>query len=350
MPTTMTQQQPQTNQYELQRQKIRDEEARRRNEEQAALQRRLAGRGFTAGSGYTESQQAQAETAARQGERSRLTDVDIAEAGADEQRAENERQRQWQSGEAEKVRTWQTGESQATRGWQTSERVGQQEWQAGQNAEVRRLEARRLTNEEKIQARQMGLAEDQFAEQKLQNIREYGLSIEDMNQRQQQLDDAAAQAQSQLDFNYWAQEAGYTENERERAWQERQATTAYGRQQETTLQAQNFQMGLAEYSELLTRGRMELEDTINRDNAALKMRADSLYNMGLSGAKVDTKNLSKIEIDAYNMGLAGKAKNDYDFSIQDQIQRRNMTIITSISDEKTRKAVQDLWDSFQIGG
>jgi hypothetical protein len=309
-------QQPQ-NSYDLQRQKVRDEEQNRRKQEQAALQRRLAGRGFTAGSGYTESQQAQTDIAARQGERTRLGDVDIAEAGAGEQRAENERQR---------------------------------EWMGGQNSETRKLEERRLTNDEKQQAWAQGMTEDQFVEQKLQNLRGYGLEVEGLNQRQQEIDDAANNFSNKLEFDYWATEAGYSDADRQRAWAERQGTLERNAATETNRENQDFQAAFAEFGELLARGRMELENTINIENAGLKMRTDSMYNLGLSGEKINTENLSPIESDAYNMGLAGKSKSDYDFMIQDQISKRNLMIVTSIEDEGTKSDIIDMWDTFNIGG
>lgn len=325
MPTTQMQQ---PNAYDLQRQKIRDEEQNRRKQEQAALQRRLAGRGFTAGTGYAETQQAQTDIAARQGERNRLGDVDIAEAGAGEQRAENERQR-----------TWQTGE-----------RVGSQEFQGGQNAEVRRLQERQLTSEEQQQAFAQGMTREQFAEQKLQNLRGYGLAVEDVNQRQQQIDDAARNADNQLEFDYWATQAGYSDAERQRAWAERQGVLERTDAAAVNRENQEFQAAFAEFSEMLTRGRMELENSINVANAGLKMRTDSLYNLGLAGEQINTANLSPLEVDAYNMGLAGKSKGDYDLAIQDQIQKRNLMIVTSIEDDKTKSDIIDMWDTFNIGG
>jgi hypothetical protein len=72
--------------------------------------------------------------------------------------------------------------------------------------------------------------------------------------------------------------------------------------------------------------------------------------MGLAGEKVDTTNFSPIEINAYNMGVAGKSKADYDLSIQDLISKRNLSIVTSVQDPETKSNIIDMWDTFNLGG
>lgn len=346
MPVT-TVQQPQQNQYELQRQRIREEEQRSRKAQQDAMQRRLASRGFTAGTGYAETQQNRAETEARQGERQRLTDIDIAEAGAGEQRAETERARQWQTGEREAAQKFASQESTAGRQWQTGERAGTQDWQAAQNAEVRRLEERRLTDAEKAQAAAQGLAEDQFAEQKLQNVRQYGLSAEEMNQRQQQIDDAAAAAQSEVDFRYWATEAGYTDAERQRAWQERQGALERTAVTGENTAARQFQLELTGYQDLLTRGRMDLADVIEQNQQATKTRTDMMYQFGLSKTPVDTTNLTQLEKDAYQMGQSGRAYGDMQKYVEDQTSLRNQLVVSLAEAPELKDDIQEIWKQFE---
>ena len=58
---------PQNNQYDLQRQRVRDEEAKNRKLQQEAMQRSLAGRGFAGGTGVAEAQTHKTDIEAREG-------------------------------------------------------------------------------------------------------------------------------------------------------------------------------------------------------------------------------------------------------------------------------------------
>jgi len=337
---------PQNNQYDLQRQRVRDEEAKNRKLQQEAMQRSLAGRGFAGGTGFAEAQTNKADIEAREGERQRLGGIDIAEAGAEEQRAEAERARTWQTGERVGSQEFAGGQAAEERKFQTGEREGTQTWQASQNAEVNRLTERRLTAEEQAEARRMGLSEDQFAEQKLQNVREYGLSLEESNQRQLQIDDAAAQAQSKLDFDYWSKEAGFADADRERAWQERQGALEREEVSAENREAREFQLSLSGYQDLLTRGRMELQDTLETNQAAVKTRTDLMYQYGVSNTPVDTTNLTQLEKDSYEMGKSGRGYEDMQKYISDQTTLRNQIVLTLAEAPELKDDITAIWKEF----
>lgn len=328
MPITSTNSlgQTQTNQYDIQRQQIRDEEARRKKENIDAMKRRLASQGLGTGTGYGEAQQRKYETALGSEERSRLAGIDTAQLAAQEASTEAAKARTWQTGErtaaeqaaaeeAAKARTWQTGESQAAREsaaqqaelerqFQTGERVGTQEF-ASQQAEA------------------------------------------DRQMRQQEIDNAAINSQNRLEFDYWAQQAGYTDAERERAWKDRQATLERNATASENQAQREFQLNMAGYQEELSRGTMELQSTLQNNNAQVKQHYDYLYQLGQSNVDVDTSGMNQDEVEAYNMGKAGRLKEDYDNFVQSKIDLRNQLILTLVESPDLKDDITRLWGEFE---
>jgi hypothetical protein len=334
----------QQNQYDVRRQAIRDEETKRRKAEQEAMQRRLASRGFTAGTGYAESQQRKAEEEAMAGERGRLQGVDIEQLAAGERSTEAARAREWQTGERVGAQSAASEEARAARGWQTGEseaaaaraaneaRLGR-EWQTGEAGA-----ARGWQSEEAGRGRE-------FTAQQAEKERE--IAWAGLEQRQQEIDNAATEFVSKLDFDYWATESGFSEAERERAWQERQNTIARNAASVETALDREWRTEMLGYEDILLRGRMELSDVLETQQAALKNRTDYLYQLGQSNTPVDTSDLSSIEKDAYEMGKTGRAYEDYQKYIIDQTTLRNQLVLTLAEAPELKDDITSIWKEFE---
>lgn len=293
-----------TNQYDIQRQNIRDEEQRRRKEEQDALQRRLASRGFGAGTGYTETQQMKTDIASREGERQRLSGVDVSQLASQEAADEAERQRQWQTGERTGSEEAAARAAEAGRTWQTGERTGTQTWQSTE-------------------------------------------ALQDRALRQQEIDNAAANAQSRQDFDYWAAQAGYTDAERQRAWEERQSALQREAATGEAEAQRSWETEMAGYRTSLERGTLQLQDQMDTNRAATKTHMDYLFQLGATGIPIDTSGMNQMELDAYGMGRSGKAKEDYDKYIDNKIGLRDQLILTLVESPELKNDITTLWNKFE---
>jgi hypothetical protein len=311
-----------SNQYDLQRQKIREEEQKRKKQEQAALQRALASRGFTAGSGFTEAQQRNLAADQRAEEKNRLSKIDVNQLSAAEAAAEAERARRYGTSERLGTQEFQTSEAQAAREaaaaeterarrYGTSERLGTQAYQTGE---------REATQE----------YEGAF--------------------RQQDLDQAATEFASQMDFDYWATQAGYTDSEKQRAWQERQNTLV---QNATALENEaqrSYEWDLTQLQNQLNQSNMTLQETIDNNTAALKNRVDLLYAAGQlasrGGKEYDVSNLSQQEQDAYELGRLGVVKEDADQYYSDLTKLRDSLIVNAVEDEDTISTIQEIFNQY----
>lgn len=322
-----------TNQYDLQKQKVRDEEQQRRKLEQDALQRRLASRGFTAGSGYTESQQRKSDIENLAGERTRLRDIDISQLAAGEQAAE-----------AEKNRQWQTGERIGSQGFQTQERLGTQDFTAGERKATQKFQTGERVGSEEASSRQQTserLGKQQYEATEAEKQRQYEGGF-----KQQEINQAATEFASKLDFDYWAQQSGYSENEANRAWQERQGTLERNAAATEAEAQRAFNWDMTNLQNQLSQSNMTLEQAIANDTASLKNRTDLMFALGTNGTNVDTSNLSQVEKDAYELGKAGKAKQEYDMWLEGEKTKRDQSIVTLAENPGLAADVQNIVNTY----
>jgi len=187
LPTTAVEGQQQ-NQYDVQRKQIQEQERRSREAQNQALQRRLAGSGFTRGSGMLEAQEARQEQAGKEQEAARLGQVDVAQLAA---------QQATQEAEAGRTLTREQMAQQAEQFGQTQEQAqaqfeatqAQQAEQFGQTIglEIKKLDTTAsLTREQMMQ--DLGLSEAELRQREKefyggqtltreQMIHEYNLEV-----------------------------------------------------------------------------------------------------------------------------------------------------------------------------
>lgn len=320
------------NQYDLQKTAVRDEEAKRRKLEQDALQRQLASRGFGAGSGFAEGAQNQLQQSNLAGERARLMGIDVNQLSAAEASNEADRARNWQTGERQGSQEFQTGERQGTETYNSSEANKNRAFTTGEREGTQTFQTGERLGAEKFQGGQFD---------------------QEIALKNKALDDAANQFASKLDFDYWAQNAGYDEADRARAWEEVQKTKERNfTVQQDEVKYQNTQ-DLAILGEELAQGRLTLQDTMARNSAALKTRTDLMFNIGANGTELDPDvydTLSQLEKDSYNSGIQGKSKEDYDAFIKDQIDLRNQKVLAAASpdsEEGIVDTIDAIWKEYE---
>lgn len=327
------------NQYDLQKTAVRDEEAKRRKLEQEALQRQLASRGFGAGSGFAEASQNKLQQSNLAGERARLMGIDVNQLSAAEAANEAQKNREFTTSEREGSQAYGTQERLGTQGFQTQERLGQEKYGTQE-----RLGTQGFQTQERLGTQAYGTQERLGAEA-------YGNKQfeQEMGLKRQALDDAANQFNSKLDFDYWAQNAGYTEAERDRAWKDQQ-----------NVKNQNFSLvqdeirnantqDLAILNTQLSQSTLNYQNIIANNNAALKSRTDLMFTMGANGTPLDEGTISKLtplEQDAYNMGIQGKYKSDYDAFIKNETDLRNQQVLSLATDPKLADRIKEIWGEY----
>lgn len=408
LPTTTVEGTQQTA-YDVQRRQIADEERRNRQQQSQALQRRLAGSGFTRGSGMLEGQESRQEQDLRMQEQARLGQVDVAQLQAEQAAREAEAgrglTREQMAQQAE-----QFGQSQAQTAALTREQMAQTGQQFGQTMA---LEQRKLTSSENLTREQMmqelGLTEAEmrqreeefYAGQEMtreQMLHEYNIEATRLNataalenarnsiayreiasregvaaaERQAQMDivtkqmqDSAAErtakygelaAQREQEATQWAQQFGLDEYQTKQTaelardqftWEQAQKDEDQAWAQSTYIGDQNFEKSMALLNDKIATGQMTLEDAINDANEAVKVKMDSLYARGANGEIIDTSRMSPMELSAYNMGLAGQTKEEFDRTVNNQAELRNAMVINAAEPEVVQR-IEQIYASFGI--
>jgi hypothetical protein len=326
------------NQYDVQRNRVRDEEAKKRKLEQEALQRALASRGFGAGTGFTEAQQNQLQQSSLAGERSRLRDIDINQLSAGEAAAE-----------AEKGRTWQTGERLGTQEYSTGERLGQQQYGTAE-----RLGQERYGTSERLGQQQYGtserLGQQQYgtSERLGQEAYQAAEANKDRQIKLQGMADEMTKFASEQDFKYWAQESGYSEAEADRAWKTSERTGQEAYQSTEADLARNYEWDFTAFKNMLSQGNIDYAQAIEDNTAAIKLRTDYLFAAGQNGTKVNTNNLSQIEQDAYRLGQEGGKKELLDQFVTNSINSTNTAITTMVEHPELMPKIYEQFDKLNL--
>lgn len=366
-----------TKAYDLQRQRIQDEERRNQRRQQEALQRRLSTSGFNQGSGQTELQSRRLQQELSQQERNRLRDVDIVQAQLEEQARQAElgrgltrEQMAQQAGQFEASQAQQAEQFGATQGL-TREQMAQQASQFGLTQEQERyLQGQAIAEQQRAQQATIQAAQQQQQkqiehEQKMEQGRltatyaqiastegiaaaerdlQANLAADEMAQRKAEFTANMGYQYTALeqDAAQFAREMGLAESEAQRAadqfatqmaWERTKLTETQNFALSQQVMDQNFQTNLARINNEYATELVNLESTLRMDEEGKRLQWDALYRRGLNGEVVDTSRMSPNELAAYQSGLSGARKDEYDRRMQEQLDLRNNMIINAAEPE-----------------
>ena len=374
--------------FDLQKKQIREEEARRQKEQANAMQRRLSTSGFQQGSGQSELQQRRLQQELGQQQAQRLGAVDIEQA----QQAEAARQAELGRGLTREQMAQQESQFQAGTLGLTREQMAQEAAQFGQTIEQQKyLQSQQLGQEAQQFAGQQELAYTQLQSQQQQEQaqRELQIKLENMRGDQQYLQIQAASgtaaaernmaerlankqiqesqqerlqkygaeaAQLNQQADQFARQLGFNEAEAATAaqqftedllWQKDQLYSTQSFAREMAQSDQTFQKELATLQDTFASGQITLESVTKMGEEAQRLVWDSIYRRGQNGEILDTSTMSPTEATAYQAGLAGARKDEFDRRMQQQLDLRNNMIINASEPEVVAR-VQQVYAQFGI--
>jgi hypothetical protein len=277
--------------YEMRRQEITAQERAEKERQKQALERSLAQRGIEGGIALKQQRLLDAE--ARKLEASRLGTVDIEELLAKERETAAEKERATQAQEAEKQRKFLTGERLGTQTFQSEERE-----------------------------------KDRVKESEYQKA---NLSL-----RERELAQNADQFNSKQEFDRWAIQSGYSENEKNRAWEAQQNANQQALQVTLSKESQQAQLTLEKLRGDLELGKLNLASQLDSKAKLDGAMADAAFNLGKSGETVPQWRIdamTPLERVAFSAGKSGAKVADYETQKQNLINYRNALITTLDPDD-----------------
>jgi hypothetical protein len=394
--TDPTVQQNQPSSYDQQRKQIQDEERRRQQSQQDAMQRRLAGSGFKAGSGMLEAQQGRLGQALSQEEQARLSGVDVAQRQAEEQQAnqlqlqsneqqltrEQMAQQQAQFGSTLGLQERQQGASEQQFGQQfglqqRAQTAEEQQFEAAQNLETWKtelaarqeqnrlaqeadiatkeramqenlqymrnsVEYQRMANEMGTEAADRALAwkmqEQTIGQQKADREAQYGFAYQQLYEQVIQANEKIGMEQAQL-------EQASRQFTDEMLWQKQQFESNLGWESERFYSDQKQQRSMATLGNQLANNTLTLQDSINDANESKKLMVQNMFARGAAGEVIDTTKMSPDQLNAYQAGLSGKSKEQYDQEVANQQALLNSMVINAATPEVVQR-VMDIYSMF----
>jgi hypothetical protein len=369
-----------TTAYDLQRQRIQDEERKRQKAQQEALQRRLSTSGFQQGSGQTELQSRRLQQEMSEEERARLRDVDIVQAQLEEQA----RQAEMGRGLTREQMAQQSEQFGQTQGL-TREQMAQQAGQFGLTQEQERyLQGQQITEAQRAQQATIQAAQQQQQKQiehesKMEQGRltatyaqiasTEGIAAAERDLQSKLASDEMAQRKAeyegQMGYQYtaltqdaaqFARSMGLQEAEAQRAadqfaqqmaWEQQSYYDTQNFAMTQQYMDQRFQKDLASINNQYATGLVELESSLKMDEEGKRLQWDALYRRGLNGEVVNTSKMSPNELAAYQSGLSGARKDEYDRRMQEQLDLRNNMIINA-SEPEVVDRVLDIYAQWGI--
>jgi len=192
--------------------------------------------------------------------------------------------------------------------------------EAANRAMTQQLQTQKITDEQIARTQQYGFAYKELR----QSTYEFG--------RQMSLSEAEAMlAADQFADNMLWQESQFDQN------LEFESDKFYADQDQ--------QRDMAELNNTLALNTLNLQDTINDENETRKLMLDNMFSRGVSGELMDTSKMSPDQANAYQAGLSGKNKQDYDREVATQNELLNSMVINAATPAVVQR-VADIYASF----
>jgi hypothetical protein len=323
--------------YDLQRRQIQDEERRRQQTQQEALQRRLSTSGFQHGSGHAELQSRRLGQEMGYQEQARLSEVDVAQRQAEQQHAQQSSLLQQQQTGQERLQAAEHQQQESQFGRQFGLATRAQTAQETQAEAENRLKAQIAEMQNSVAYREIASREGMDAANRAMTWQ-----VQESNIAQQQ---EALRQQYGYQYTKLAQEAGQfarsmglSEAEAQRAADEFTANLLWEKQsfqQNYQWEVQKFRDSHSQQMEIKTLESGLMANTLNlqhilQDRAGdKKLMLDNMYSRGIAGEVLDTSRMTPAQANAYQMGLSGAKKEDYDRQVATQQDLLNSMIINA---------------------